>query len=202
MTRALLSDNGVNVLVFEDGCDEPDIVDAADFIEEHGYEAFVASMSDAQKKIFLPELSTANIAEYYRCLIDVAYKNGRLNQLVGMRNGAIDGAERAVKAANQYFENDDRKLTAKIMAQRVVYKRAVRRLNAAAQTIGQPPLLSEQDGIFTEERVSEEKLTQLMNKMPRFRDKLRQKALKHAEEGVAVSIEQLVDEVLASYRKK
>lgn len=201
MSRTLLADDGANILVFEDGCDEPNVVNAADYIEEHGYEAFVATMSDAQKKAFLPELDSANIAEYYKCLFDVTYKNGRLNQLIGIRNGAIDGAESAVKAANQYFENDDHKLTAKIMAQRVVYKRAIIRFNAAAQTIGQPPLLSEEDGVVPEGRASEEKLAHLMNTMPRFRDKFRQKIKKHAEEGVAVSIEQLVDEVLASYRK-
>lgn len=185
MSRTTISDDGRYVLVFEDGCDEPDIVNAADFIEEHDYEAFVASMSDAQKKAFLPELNSANIAEYYKCLYDITYKNGRLNQLIGIRDGAIDGAE-----------------SVKIMGQRIVYKRAVRRLNAAAQIIGQPPLLSEQDGIVTEERVSEEKLAHLMSTMPRFRDKFRKTIMKYAKEGVAVSIEQLVDEVLASYRKK
>ena len=202
MSRTLLSDDGRYVFIYEDGYDEPEMVESAEYIEEHGFEQFKETMTDAQKKMYLPELNQANIAEYYKCLLDVAYKNGRLNQLVGIRNGTIDGSESAVKATKDYFENDGSKLDAKIQAQRIIYKRALIRLNESLKALGLEPLLSEKDAAIEEGTISTERLSNLMNKMPRFRDKFRQKINHHAEEGVAVTIDQLVAEALATYRKR
>lgn len=200
MSRIFLSDDGTSVIIIDDD-DNTEVVSVQDYIEENGYEGLVSIMTEAQKKLFLPELNSANIAEYYRCIIDVAYKNGRLNQLIGLYDGAINGSRTAVKATAEYFDNNGDKLTRKIMAQRVVYLRALARLSEAMRAVGFGSLPWEKDGPVPEGRVSAEKLNELMNEKSNFREKLRKRATKHAAEGEAVSLENLVQEVLSSYKK-
>ena len=200
--EAKLSDNGAEVLLFHEGDDEPETMPVEEFVEIYGTSIIDNYVSAIEMEIFLiTKPDQFSISQYYDALINTTYKHGNLAKIIGMRAGTVDGSENARKAAKAYFNGDDRKIVTEIYVRRKDFHTSLNVLNYWSARLGLGIIPSAKDGPVPKGKISIEEFSNLMWSKKHFRSKLRHLAEKYCKKGVLLSLDEIIAEALASYRK-